>query len=67
MVTILMGAYSFITYSFLETFSVLIENKPYHIIKKKPGNVTSKSDSKHAYKFAMACNFSKTVFCKKKQ
>ncbi|WP_106795133.1 hypothetical protein [Aquimarina sp. Aq78] len=59
MITILLGAYSFIAYSFLETSSVLIEDKNYHNIQRKTGKITANFDDKYAYRFLLRSNLHK--------
>jgi hypothetical protein len=58
-ITILSRAYSFIAYSFLETSSALIENKNYHNIQRKTGNIAINYDSAYTYKFLVVSNYQK--------
>ncbi|EZH71301.1 hypothetical protein ATO12_10960 [Aquimarina atlantica] len=58
-ITILLGAYSFIAYSFLETSSVLIEHKNYHNTQRKIGEITTNFNDKYAYRFLWESNLHK--------
>ncbi|WP_024773092.1 hypothetical protein [Aquimarina macrocephali] len=58
-ITILLGTYSFIAYSFLETSSVLIEEKNSHNIQGKTGEITANFDDKYAYRFLLRFNLHK--------
>ncbi|WP_074410055.1 hypothetical protein [Aquimarina megaterium] len=56
MITILLGAYSFIAYSFLETSSVFIEHKNYHSTQRKTGEITTNFSDTYARIFFLESN-----------
>ncbi|WP_109098605.1 hypothetical protein [Aquimarina sp. AU58] len=59
MITILLGTYSFIAYSFLETSSVFIEHKNYHNRQRKTGGITTNFSDKYAHRFLSGSNLHK--------
>ncbi len=58
-ITILLGTYSFIAYSFLEISSVLIEHKNYHNTQRKIEEITTSFSNKYAHRLLLKSNFHK--------